>query len=197
MKIQRVVLSSNRFLLNFLLIFSFVSSVAGAGKVPYQDKQEIRKTHGNAIAILTYSEIPEATEPCTPEESEWWKQIRQAGNELYIKSDKKAKAKFLLLLHEGQQQKFRVPLKDRQPQILAFRQEVYAPKTTGIVEYSAEYRSDGSVGEIKMIKGLAVGIDEKVIRSVRQNVFLPAIENGAFVITWSPGKVEFHSNRRP
>jgi hypothetical protein len=201
MKILRFILSSSRFLANFLVVFSFVSVVVGAGSISYQDKKEVRKTHGNAISILTYTEIPEATEPCTPEEAEWWKQIRQAGNDLYKKSDKKSKARFLLLLQEGQQKAYRIPLKDRPQQMLIFPQVILSEsvqrlKISGKVDYSVECRSDGSVGDVKMIKGLAVGIDENVIRAVRQQVFLPAIENGAFVTTWSTGKTEFSLARK-
>src|SRR5688572_27037687 len=102
MKILRLVLSSSRFLINSFLVFSFVTTVVSAGSKFYQEKKEVRKTHGNAITLYTFIEIPEATEPCTAAESEWWQRVRLAGNELQMKSDKKSIARFLLLLQEGQ-----------------------------------------------------------------------------------------------
>ncbi|MGH9835776.1 MAG: energy transducer TonB, partial [Blastocatellia bacterium] len=132
-----------------------------------------------------YNEIPEAAEPCTPEESEWWERLRKAGSDLQKKRDEKTKKRFYLLMYEGQQKAYRIPLKDRPPQTLVFGRSAYnidrKNMITGTVVLSVEFRADSSVGDIQIIKGLRSEIDENVILATRQCVFLPAIKNGAFV----------------
>jgi hypothetical protein len=170
-------------LLNLLLILSFVADVAGVSHASSQDKKIVRQT-GSGIDIVSYNEIPEATEPCTPEESEWWKRLRQLGNDLQKKRDEKTKKRFYLLIYEGQQKAYRIPLKDRPPQRLVFGNPTYNRdkyKVKGTVELSVEFRADSSVGDIQIISGLGPVVDESVIHATRQTVFLPAIKAGAFV----------------
>jgi hypothetical protein len=196
MKILKFVLPSSRFLVNSLLVFSFVSVVAGAGSIAYQSKTVTTKT-GSGVRISTYTPVPEATEPCTPEECEWWERVRQAGDDLQKKSNEKSKKGFYLLLYEGQQKAYRIPLKDRAPQLLVFGNPPTRPeiavknRITGTIEFLVEFKSDASVGDIQIIKGLGFGIDEKVIQAARQYVFLPAIQNGAFVAERRSVKTNF------
>jgi hypothetical protein len=88
-------------------------------------------------------------------------------------------------MYEGQQKAYRIPLKDRPPQTLVPGRAAYnldrKNMITGTVVLSVEFRADSSVGDIQVIKGLRSGIDENVIHATRQNIFLPAIKNGAFV----------------
>ncbi len=67
-------------------------------------------------------------------------------------------------------------------------------KVRGSVVVSIEYRADGSVGEVKIVKGLGLGIDESLITAARKSVFLPAVENGAFVTSQHTATAQFHVN---
>lgn len=189
-----------RFVLDLLIFFCLVAVVPETGIASSQSETTVRKGTGRGVLEeFTYNDIPEATEPCTPEACEWWKQIRAMGNELNRNSDKKLKAKFLHQLQQGQQKAYRVPLKDRPSQVVGtFGRPSYPEsvqgKVTGTAALSVEFRSDGSVGEVQIVKRLGLGIDENLIRAVRKSVFLPAIENGAFVTSWRTVTAEFHSH---
>jgi hypothetical protein len=177
MKKLKFVASSIWFLLNSLLVLSFVSYVIGAGPVSHQGEKIVRERN----TVIIYPEIPEATEPGAPEEYEWWERLRKAGDDLQKKQDEKTKKRFYLLMYEGQEKAYRIPLKDRPPQTLVSGRMDPKKIITGIVVLSVEYRADSSVGDIQVIKGLSPEVDESVILATRQSVFLPAIKNGAFV----------------
>jgi hypothetical protein len=194
MKTLWLVVSSSRVLWNSLLVLSFALTAPGAGQVSSQDKKIVRETE-SGVELRTYQEIPEATGPCAPEACDWWNRLRQAGNDLQKKSDKKAKTNFFLLLYEGQQKAYRIPLTDKPPQMLVAGKPTYNMDRknviTGTVVLSVEFRADASVGEVRLIKGLGTRIDEEVIRTARQSVFLPAIKNGAFVTHWENVETKF------
>ncbi|MFZ0751511.1 MAG: energy transducer TonB, partial [Pyrinomonadaceae bacterium] len=94
-------------------------------------------------------------------------------------------------------------LKDRQPQVLESGNVVYPElarlvrthKIVGTVGFVVEYRADGSVGEVKIIKRLKLGLDESVVRAQFQQVFLPAIQNGAFVTAYREAEIRFSDRR--
>jgi TonB family protein len=193
-------------LLVSLLILSLVSAVAVADSA--QDQREKVKittlTGGGAVVeIGEFIYIPEATEPCTREESEWWAETRNAGNGMFLawkKHDKKStaalRAKFVLLLYEGRQKQYRVPLKDRPSQILFHAEPGYSyaaekNRVTGTVYLSVEYRADGLVGEVQVTKGLGFGLDENAVQALRQFIFLPAVRDGAFVPEHKNLKITF------
>jgi Gram-negative bacterial TonB protein C-terminal len=188
MKIKRII--------GTLLVFSLVSvfaSVDGvsAGQNPAEKKTVLR--YDDIVEIGTFAHIPEATEPCTAEESEWWNQLRNAHGDILIGYKKRkenaiaeAKAKFFQLLYEGQLKSYRVPLQDRPPLILVHGKPgstFLAQKhhTRGTVELAVEFQANGSVGDIRVISRLEDGLTDSAIDAQRQAVFLPAIRNRAFV----------------
>lgn len=73
---------------------------------------------GSTVVISSYNEIPEATEECSQEEKQWWDSFRKAGNDLQKKMDQKTKIKLGVLFAEGLAKGYRIPLKDRPPQVL-------------------------------------------------------------------------------
>lgn len=206
--------SQHRFPLRALFGIVLVSAFAGferasaqtqtgAGKVSPQEETTVTR-NGDTVEIRTYSKIPEATEPCTSEELQWWNQLRNAQDDLLVahkrgnaKAIAGAKEKFFVLLLEAPQKSYRVPLKDRPPLMLGLVRQPNLPdiarknQIAGIVVLSVEFRSDGSVGDVQIIKGLGFGITESVVHAVRDNVFLPAIKDGGFVGHWSEVKIEF------
>jgi hypothetical protein len=161
------------------------------------------RTYGGSqtsVVIFNYTEIPEATEECTAEEKQWWDSFRNAGNDLQRKVDQKSEKKFRVLLAEGLGKGYRIPLKDRPPQVLvngrAGMPELIGirPRNTnlkGNIELSIEYRADGSIGDIKIVKGLGIEIDGRIVQGARRNIFVPAIKDGVFVTTWQSGSYKF------
>ena len=188
------------------LVVVFLTSVFSDAPVPAQSKRIVTTTGttgGTAVTVKTYDEIPEATEPSSPEVADWWKQIRKAGNDLQKNGGEKSRSKFFQLLSEGRQKGYRVPVKDRQPQVLESGNVVYPNlarlarehKIFGTVVFSVEYKGDGSVGEVQIIKGLGRALDESVMKAQSQQVFLPAVQNGVFVTAAREGEVRFSDRR--
>jgi TonB family protein len=186
-------------------VFSLLAYLPTARGGSFQSKAVVntsrtttRTAKGSTVEITTYNEVPEATEPCTAEESEWWKQLRAASNDLLKRGDDKSKRRFALLLYEGQQKAYHVPLKDRPPKVLARARVAHSElvgkkKINGTVALSIEYRADGSVGEVRLTEGVGFGMDENVIRAAKEALFLPAIKDGAFVTNWQNSEIEFSS----
>lgn len=196
MKIPGCTVPSSCCLWSSLIVLSIVAVVEGAGSVSYQSKTVVTETESGGT-VRTYYDIPEATEPCTPAECEWWKRIRKAGEEVNKKDNDKAKANFSLLLEEGRQKAYRVPLKDRSPLYLG-RLPQLSPalrgKVRGTMELSVEIGADGLVWDVKLIKGLESGIDKEVIQATRQHIFLPAVRSGVFVAERSKVERYFYYN---
>src|SRR5687768_12857402 len=200
---------SGRVVLNLLLYVPLITAVAVAA-VPQNEtashkpktdssKTVVSKT-GSGVTVRTYTEIPMATEQGSADEREWWERVRQAGNSFQKKDSKESRKSFYLLLYEGQQKGYRIPLKDRPPQMLSFAKPTYTDlarerKANGSVELSVEYLADGSVGDVQLIKGVGLGIDKYVIQVRRQDSFLPAIKDGAFVNYRKNISVNFSSKR--
>lgn len=198
MNTQEVLVSSKRIIISLVTCFLVIVMVGG-GNVICQETKTLTKRTGSDLTIGTYKEIPEAAEPCTPAECEWWKQIREAGNNLLRKGDDKSKKKYVLLFVEGMEKTYRVPLADRPPQLLVSARPTQPaqdirPKN-GKVELSVEVRADGSVGEVKVVKGLRSDMDQHCIQPQRQSIFLPAVKNYAFVTEWQKAACTFWSRK--
>ena len=184
MKIPKLLVPS---VLKSLLVSSLVSIVGAT--VSGQSKRVVTQ-RDSTITVGEYTEIPEATEPCTPEECQWWKQIREAGNTLQRKGDEKSKTRFALLFAEGLQKAYHVPLKDRPPHLLVRSQPVLSEmtvarlrmkQTNGSADLSVEFRADGSIGDVQLIKSLDKEFDMSAVQAVRQALFVPAIKDGSFI----------------
>jgi len=208
MKTPRILVPAVPILLISLPSFSLISPAVTAGAVSRQERRITR--HGDALIVEEGPVIvfPEATEPCTPEESEWWKQTREAGNGILLgfrrdnaKFTEKSKVKFLLLLFEGQQKGYHVPLKDRPPLALLRVNPTYPPTAwknniVGTVELAITVGSDGLVRDVQVEKGLGGELDQNTIRAWRQCVFLPAVQDGAFVAHRQTVKNHFETGQR-
>jgi TonB family protein len=203
MRIRESAISSGRLLFNIIVLFSLLASVPSTRSGTFQSKTAVKTTSGkknSTVEVTTYDPIPEATETCTAEACEWWNQLRKASNDLLKKGDEKSKTRFALLLYGGQQKAYSVPLKDRPAQVLvrgriAHPELLYTKKINGSVVLSVEYRADGVVGDVKLIKGVGSGVDENVIEAARQTLFLPAIRGGAFVTEWQNAELKLSTGR--
>lgn len=132
--------------------------------------------------------VPEATLPCTPEEQAWWKELRDAADTLRSKRrpGDKQKKKFATVLHDGQAKSYKPPIPDDRPVILFKTEPSYTDiarerEINGSITLHVELRSDGSVGQIKLLQGLGSGLDESAADAARKTIFLPAVKNRAFV----------------
>ncbi|HMO82182.1 MAG TPA: hypothetical protein PKD24_15445 [Pyrinomonadaceae bacterium] len=197
MKIKRFCVSKGKGFwqrLGICLLFALVY----VGIAPAQEPTSIRKAVGTSLVLKTFVEIPKATEECTPEECEWWERLRTAGNGLYRKGDTRSTRQFVLLLVEGMEKSYRVPLEDRPPLILHLPPPAPFPRgfssRNGNVELSVEYAAEGSVGEIDLVSGLRSDLDQRCILWIRETLFLPAVKDGKFVTEWRATSCGFGSS---
>jgi TonB family protein len=195
-KLTTPILKSCSFLFGSLAVLVATFPVIGADGASHQ-KEKGRNTtftrDGGIVRIWEYKYIPEATQPCTHEESEWWKQTRNAGNGMFVawkKRDQKLMAEsrntFLLLITEGRRKEYRVPIEDRPPQVVFHAEPDYSyiarkNKISGTVWASVDITADGTAGDVQVIEGLGWGLDQNAIQALRQFIFLPAVKDGTFV----------------
>ncbi len=204
MKLCKFGQSLGWFLFCLVAISASALSVSAQATPKSSDKEmRIVSREGSTVEIRTYTAIPEATEPCAPAVCDWWNQIRRANADLnlgYQKRNEKsivaAINRYFVLLYEGQQKSYRVPLKDRSPQTLVLGMPAYPyiakkNRINGEVVLSIEISNDGTVGNPQVTKGLGWGLDESAIQAARKAVFLPAIKDGSFVAEQSTVKFKF------
>lgn len=163
-----------------------------------QDTKTRTTTAGSSVSVFTYKEIPAATEPCTPEECDWWNRLREAGNKLLRKGDGKSKKVFASLFVEGITKSYSVPLEDRPSQVLVDPPVQIADlplKPNGKVRLSVEFREDGSIGDVKLLDGLGSEVDKRCIRVARNVIFLPAVRDRKFVTEWGTPQYGFFNAR--
>lgn len=101
-------------------------------------------------------------------------------------------------LAEGQAKSYRAPIEDSaKPVVLSAGAPRYTElarknKVQGKVDMQAEFRSDGKIGEVKVVSGLKDGLDEQAVKVTRETLFLPGVKDGMFVTIWLPLSVEFN-----
>jgi hypothetical protein len=162
-----------------------------------QETKTRTTSRGSSVSITNYKEIPAATEACTSEECDWWNRLREAGNNVLRKGDQKSRSVYASLFVEGIEKSYRVPLSDRPSQGL-IGPSVQIPdlrlrRLNGAVKLSVENRADGSVGEIKLLSGLAADVDRRCIQAAQNVIFLPAVRDHKFVTAWEPAEFKFYA----
>lgn len=152
-----------------------------------QETKTVKEVSGNSVEISKYTLVPEATETCSPEECQWWEQLRNAANEVQASGGRKSLERYVNLFALGLEKSYQVPLLDRPAQLLVStgpiqRNPIGGPKRNGTVELSVEIRIDGSVGEVKVVSGIEKGLDRACSDAVqRKAIFLPAVKDRKFV----------------
>ena len=86
---------------------------------------------------------------------------------------------------------------DTRPQIISQSKPGYTEaarhnKIAGKVVLLVEFRADGTIGEVQVVRSLGYGLDECAVEAARQIRFRPAIQDGVPVLFWS--KVEYSWN---
>lgn len=109
-----------------------------------------------------------------------------------------SKEKFIGLLRHGNEKQYRAPVPDMRQMILYcdvkpnYTEEARRKKVEGSVLLRLEFRRDGTIGEVNVIRGLGYGLDEQASESVRQILFLPRIKDAVFVTFRTVLTVEFN-----
>jgi len=144
-----------------------------------------------AMAALHRREVPEATLPCTPDEAEWWNNLRAAGKAVRETRARKAKETFIALLKEGHDKSYQVPVEDSGARFLLMAEPEYTSEARdkwirGSVALVVELLPNGTVGEARVVQGLDPGLDQKATEAARKLIFLPRIKDRKFVAVFSP-----------
>jgi TonB family protein len=97
-----------------------------------------------------------------------------------------ATKEFVSVIREGSEKSYRVPVSDHRPIILhktkpRYTDDARQRKVKGVVVTSVMFLADGVIGEVKIVRGLDAGLDEKSSEAARQILFLPAVKGAAFV----------------
>jgi TonB family protein len=153
-----------------------------------------------------------ATEIVDSEQRKWefltaWHQVHPSGsnnNPPKKELDKlegglaSAIGRYRQVLEEGRVKAYSIPVEDRvMPLILQYGRPDYTDlarkdKIQGTVRVRAEFRDDGTVGEVTVVTGLKDGLDEQAIKAVRQTIFIPAVKDGTFVTKWTSVDADFN-----
>src|SRR5437773_5955102 len=182
-------------------LFGLVLSIFVLAAVVFaQEPKTIKRNVGsNGVEVFTFTEIPDATEPCSPAECEWWNQLRLAANDVGKSGGRKSLERYVNLFAEGLKMSYRVPLKDRPAQSLVDSGPITknaneGPRRNGTLEVSVEVLSDGSVGEVKVLKSLGTEIDRHVVAAIQiKAIYLTALRYHAFVSETRTVKFSFWS----
>lgn len=133
-------------------------------------------------------EIPNAIQPHTPDEQQWWQELRDAGIVLQKgRGGKKETQQFMDLLQLGHDKSYQPPIADSKPFILkktppGYDNQARAERISGVVQLRVELRPDGYVGEVEIVKGLGHGLDERAADAARRTIFIPAVKDRQFVV---------------
>jgi len=168
-----------------------LSKSVGQTGTPAQSARE-QNPEKIALDALLRREVPAATFPCTPDEASWWEEVRAAS----AKARRGETEKFVQLLKQGQDNKYHVPIPDRGITTLRrvpprYTDEARRAKISGGIAMVVEFLKDGTIGEIKIVKGLGSGLDEKAADAARQIIFLPAVKDAQFVSARLPMTMSF------
>jgi len=124
--------------------------------------------------------------------------LTQAKREAYDVEIKSAGQKYSSILREGIDRSYRVPLRDRKSPLILYEGRLWYTRAararglTGEVRLKAQFRADGTIGEVRVVKGLGYGLDDKAVEAVRQMVFLPAVISGTLATVSTPIEVTFN-----
>ena len=101
------------------------------------------------------------------------------------------------LLREGKEKGYRVPLLDDRVIVLHRARARYTnaareAKEQGIIALSVEFRADGTIKVLKIVRGLEFGLNAQAVAAVQKIIFLPQIKDGAFVNMSSNVEMSFN-----
>jgi len=167
------------------LAFAF-ALVISVGAVA-QTQTDADRAAQQAIKAVRARNIPEASLPCTSEESKWWGELRKVANAFNrAQPDKPDTKKLIQLIKEGIEKAYQIPIPDRYATLLWQAHPRSPKKINSSIALAVELLPDGTVGQVKIAQGIDAGIDKMAIDATRKLVFLPAIKNRKFASLWLP-----------
>lgn len=194
--------------LGLVAVFATIGLIEVSGQAEEHKDDILRQIRGNSARVLRLPSAPEATEECTPEECAWWERVRESilvlrgavSEPNARKRDpgiRTAMEAYFLLLQEGRDRGYRVPLGDRPPQMLlgAPPQRTHIARKQNIkgeIKIAITISEFGIVTEAVPENRLGWGLDERALASARMNYFLPAVRNREFVTHESKVTIGFH-----
>jgi len=170
-----------------------------SARVFAQSQTDADRAAAQAVKAIHSRDIPEASFPCTSEESNWWNEIRAAAKAINVaQPDQPDTKKLSRLIKEGADKAYQIPVPDRYATVLwrGHPPPTPAPKfknLNGSIALAVELLPNGTVGEVKIAQGLDPNYDQVAMETARKMIFLPAIKNRKFVSLWMPMTMSFNS----
>ena len=142
---------------------------------------EAAKAAGQKEEMLKKKRVPGTYDPDYEEEL-----LSKEDREKMNAEIARTTGNYLALLREGKEKGYRVPLLDNRVIILHRERPRYTnaarkAKEQGIIVLSIEFRVDGTIRVLKIVRGLGFGLNEQAVAAVQKIIFLPQIKDGAFV----------------
>src|SRR5262245_55102482 len=142
---------------------------------------EAAKEAGQKEEILKKKRVPQAYSP-DDEDELLSKEDREKMNAEITRTT----GNYLGLLREGKEKGYRVPLLDNRVIILHRERARYTnaareAKAQGIIALSVEFRADGTIKVLKIVRGLGFGLNEQAVAAVQKIIFFPEVKDGTFV----------------
>jgi TonB family protein len=164
-----------------------------------QSQTDADRAAQQAIKALHSHDIPEASLPCTPEETKWWDELRATAKGFNrAQPDRPDTKKLMHLIKEGIDKSYQLPVPDRYATVLWQSHPHPTPqpnykRVDGSIALAVELLPDGNVGEVKVAQGLDPDLDQMAIETARKLIFLPAVKDRKFVSLWMPITMSFNS----
>ncbi len=142
---------------------------------------EAAKAAGQKEEMLKKRRVPGAYDP-DDEDELLSKEEREKMNAEITRTT----GNYLDLLREGKEKGYRVPLLDDRVIVLHREPARYSnaareAKAQGTIVLSVEFRADGTIKILKIIRGLGFGLNEQAVAAIQKIIFLPEIKDGTFV----------------
>lgn len=179
----------------FIALAVVLFATSGAAVAQSTNDQDWAKKR--ALEMIRAHEVPEATLPCTPDEAQWWNDLRAAGKAVNASGGRRQeREKFIALLKEGRDKSYQVPIPDGGARFLWKSEPLYTDEARnklikGSIAMVVELLPDGTVGEARIVQALDPGLDRNAQEAARRTVFLPKIKDRKFVVSFVPMTMSF------
>ena len=163
-----------------------------------QSQTDADRAAQQAVKAVHSHDVPEASLPCSPDETKWWSDLRAAAKAISTsRAGKSETEKLMRLIKEGIEKSYQIPVPDHYAIVLwralpQYTEEARRKMAKGSVALAVELRPDGTVGEVKVAQSLDSSLDKVAIESARKLIFVPAIKNRKFVSVWTPTTMSFN-----
>jgi len=142
---------------------------------------EAAKAAGQKKEMLKKKRVPQAYEPDDEDEL-----LSENEREKMDAEITRTTGNYLDLLREGKEKGYRVPVPDNRVIVLhgapaRYTNAARKAKEQGTIVLSIEFRADGTIRVLKIVRGLGFGLNEQAVAAVQKIIFLPEIKDGTFV----------------